>query len=178
MRTLIAGLLAGLAMFVWAALAHVVLPLGEVGVSRLPHEADMRGALHAAIGEAAGLYVFPSEMNAKPGPSGFLVYNPGNVTGITPPVLGGELVAEVVQSLIAAALVGVALISGYWRRVGFVALIGVAAALSTSGSYWLWYRFPTDYTLGYMFVDLVRYVVAGLVIAALVKPRASPAAIA
>ena len=31
-RVLTAGLLAGLAMFVWESVAHMVLPLGELGM--------------------------------------------------------------------------------------------------------------------------------------------------
>jgi hypothetical protein len=31
-RILLAGLLGGLAMFIWQSVAHVVLPLGEAGI--------------------------------------------------------------------------------------------------------------------------------------------------
>ncbi len=175
MRILIAGVLGGIAMFVWASLAHLVLPLGTMGISTLPNEPAAVQALHAAVGEKSGLFLFPST-DAKGGPSGFLAYSAGNVMAMTPSTLGEEVALEVIQSLIAAGLVAMAAVTAYWRRVGFVALVGVAASLCTSGSYWVWYRFPTDYTLGYMFTDILRYVAAGLVIAALVRPRAAATA--
>ena len=175
MRILIAGVLGGLAMFIWSAVAHLALPLAEIGVSRLPNEAATRAALQATVGDREGLYVFPYGPSAPQGPSGFLVYNAGNVLGLSPPTLVGEFAEETLESLIAAVLVGMAALAGYWRRVGFVALVGVAGVLTTNVSYWLWYRFPADYTLAYMFTDFVGYVAAGLVIAALVRPRISSA---
>jgi hypothetical protein len=39
--------MAGIAMFVWSAIAHVMLPLGKVGLQDLPHEAPVIAALQA-----------------------------------------------------------------------------------------------------------------------------------
>ena len=47
----------------------------------------------------------------------------------------------------------------------------MAGSLATNPSYWIWYKFPGDYTLGYMVVTIVGYLMAGLVIAAFMKPR-------
>ena len=171
MRVLIAGVLGGLAMFIWASVAHVVLPLGSYGVSKVQNEAALRSAAQAAVADKPGFYLFPYEPNAPPGPSGMLVYQPPNVMGMTPPMLGGEFASELVQAMVAAILVAMAGLAGYGRRVLVVVLIGVAAVLCTNASYWFFYRFPTDYTLGYIFTDFVRYVAAGLVIAAILKPR-------
>jgi len=49
-------------------------------------------------------------------------------------------------------------------RVGFVAMVGLAAAITT---------FPAAYTLGYGFTEFVGYVAAGLAIAAIVRPKAA-----
>jgi len=35
-RVFLAGLLGGVAMFMWTSLAHVVLPIGETGVQEIP----------------------------------------------------------------------------------------------------------------------------------------------
>ena len=37
-RILLAGVLGGIALFVWEGIAHEVLPLGEAGVKALPNE--------------------------------------------------------------------------------------------------------------------------------------------
>ena len=59
MRTLLAGIAAGIAMFIWSSIAHVATPLGMVGVSTLPDESVTVGNLASAIGDKGGLYLFP-----------------------------------------------------------------------------------------------------------------------
>jgi hypothetical protein len=50
----------------------------------------------------------------------------------------------------------------------------VLAAIGTNVSYWNWYGFPLAYTAAYMTTEIVGFVCAGLVAAALVKPAAVP----
>jgi hypothetical protein len=61
----------------------------------------------------------------------------------------------------------------YWSRVGFVTLVGLVSAVTTNGSYWNWYPFPLSYTLANMGIELAGFFVAGLAIAALLKPQKS-----
>jgi hypothetical protein len=170
MRIVIAGLLGGLAMYVWSSVAHVATPLGRMGISTLPNEAAITTVLKAGIGQQSGFYIFPSDMNAKAGPSGVLVYKPGLIQ-MSPSTLGKELVVQLIDGLIAAWLLSFAAIAGYLGRVAFVGGIGLAGALATNPSYWIWYHFPGSYTLAYMLITIVGYLVAGLVIAAILKPR-------
>ena len=71
----------------------------------------------------------------------------------------------------AAFLLAQTRIAAYAARVGFVALTGLAAGITTNVSYWNWYGFPTNYTVAYASMDVVGFVAAGLAIAAIVKPR-------
>ena len=48
-RAVLAGLLGGVAMFVWMSVAHVVLPLGETGVQEIANEPPVLTAMHAAL---------------------------------------------------------------------------------------------------------------------------------
>ena len=50
MRVLIAGILGGIAMYIWSTIAHVALPLGQVGVSQMPNEAAVLAAAQASYG--------------------------------------------------------------------------------------------------------------------------------
>src|SRR5580704_4414362 len=59
-RIVLAGLLGGIAMFMWMSLAHVVLPLGEIGVQEIQNEPPVLSAMHASLGEKSGLFVFPA----------------------------------------------------------------------------------------------------------------------
>jgi len=45
--------------------------------------------------------------------------------------------------------------------------------VTTNIPYFNWYHFPLDYTLAYGFIEWVGYAVAGLVLAAMLKPQTS-----
>ncbi|HUJ04012.1 MAG TPA: hypothetical protein VLW75_10265 [Rhizomicrobium sp.] len=188
MRILIAGILGAIAMFVWTSIAHVATPLGHIGFSQIPNEVPVVEAMERAIGDHDGLYFFPwvdpSDSRAmqnyaektKNSASGFIIYHaPGASNDMMKPMIY-EFAKELIEALIAAFLVGVAGSAGYAGRVGFVTLVGVTAAISTNASYWIWYKFPCDYTLAYMAITLIGYFVAALVIAAIVRTRQAPAA--
>jgi hypothetical protein len=183
MRIAIAGIAGGIAMFIWTSIAHIALPLGQIGFSQIPNEAAVLSAMHDSIGERSGLFFFPwtdmkssnamaeAEARMKINPSGLLIYHPPGATGMTTLLVIVEFVKEVIVSLIAAFLLAQTMIAAYAARVGFVALTGLAAGITTNVSYWNWYGFPTNYTLAYASIDVVAFVAAGLAIAAIVKPR-------
>jgi hypothetical protein len=185
MRIVIAGIVGGIAMFVWTSIAHIGLPLGQIGFSQIPSEKPVLSAMQHSIGSRSGLFFFPwtdmkssdamaqVEAKLKVNPSGLLVYHPPGAGGMTAQMLIVEFVKEVVVSMIAAFLLAQAVLTRYAARVGFVALVGLAAGLTTNVSYWNWYGFPTDYTATYAAIDIIAYVAAGLAIAAILKRRAT-----
>jgi hypothetical protein len=174
MRVLIAGVVAGLAMFVWSAIANTATPLGTLGISKSAPEGVILTTLHRVLGEEGALYVLPSvAMSGKApnGPSAFLVYNgPASDFGITPAKLAGELLVEVAAAIIAAWLLSMTRLSGFAGRVGFVTALGLLAAGMTNASNALWFGFPPAYVLGYAAIQMIGFVIAGVVIAA-VAPR-------
>jgi len=178
MRVLIAGILGAIAMFVWSSVAHLATPLATTGFSQIPSEAPVLAAMHNSIGDKNGLYFFPwvdpkdpkmmdkEAALMKANPSGLLIYHPpGADTGMGLSRLGAEFGKQLVVSLLAAWLLSMAAIASYLKRVCFVSGLGLAAAITTNVSYWIWYGFPTDYTLAYAFTDFFGYVVAGFAIA-------------
>ena len=185
MRIVIAGIVGGIAMFVWTSIAHIALPLGQVGFSQIPNEKPVLSAMQNSIGSRSGLYFFPwtdmkssdamaqVEAKMKTNPSGLLVYHPPGAAGMTTQMLIIEFIKEVVVSLIAAFLLAQTILLSYAARAGFVALTGLAAGLTTNVSYWNWYGFPADYTSAYSAIEIIGYIVAGLAIAAILKRRAT-----
>jgi hypothetical protein len=176
-RVLIAGLLGAIAMFIWTSVAHTVLPLGKTGFSQLSGEPVALGAMKAATNDKDGLYFFPwvdpndpkmmekSAAAIKAGPSGLLLYHPaGHGVSDMAPTLIEEFVKELIQSLIAAFIVSM-IVASFFSRVIAVTLIGVSGTLMTNASYWIWYKFPTDYTIAAFITDIVGAFVAGLLIA-------------
>src|SRR5215510_12516997 len=122
LRVLIAGLIGGFAMFAWEAVGHMLLPFGEMGISRLDNEVAVRDALQATIGDAEGLYLFPAMTPGGPPPgpgvSGLLMYHPAPGAPFNPLTFVWELAIELIQgvalALVMSALASRALVS----RVG------------------------------------------------------------
>lgn len=182
MRTPIVGVLGAIAMFAWATVAHIATPLAAIGLQTLPNEAAVVTALHDSLGDKPGLYFFP---NARGGdqaamraqmeklrtqPHGLLVYTPPGGTGMSPTQLGTEFTLELIESVLTAVLLA-AMAPGFIRRLGMAAAIGVIAAMATNFSYWNWYGFTLDYTLANAFTELMKFVFAGAVIAAVLGWR-------
>ena len=59
MRILIAGIIGGLVMFMWGAVAHMMFPLGEMGMKVPTEQASALSAL-APTTQGAGIYMYPS----------------------------------------------------------------------------------------------------------------------
>ena len=195
-RILLAGILGGIAIFIWTSVAHVLTPLGEVGISEMPNEPAVLSAMQASLGSSPGFYFFPG-MGLGPNatqaqkreamniyqqlldknPSGILIYKPAGQPAMSMGQLGRELGFEILEALLLAALLSMATVRTFGGRLGFAIVVGLIAAVTTNLSYWNWYGFPASYTCATMFVELMKYVVAGVVIA-IVAGRASKSAAA
>jgi len=195
-RIIIAGVLGGIAMFIWTSIAHMALPLGDAGVREIPNEPGLLPLMQTILDQQDGLYVFPGlGLGSNPtkqakqeamkhmaeryahNPSGLLVYHsPGRSLAMAR-LLSVEFVTELVEAFLAVFLLAQARLTGFGARFGFVLLVGIIAGISTNVSYWNWYGFPAVYTVAYVFIQIVGFACVGIV-AALVLGRASPSATA
>lgn len=185
MRILVAALAGAIAMFVWAAIAHMATPLAHVGFSGMANEpAALQSMTAENVGAKSGLYIFPwvdvkdpkamekYEARAKTQPTGLLLYHPlgQQLGGISGAMLSKEFLKQFVQALIAAWIVSM-IAAGFITRVGIVTAIGLSAGIATNVSQWNWYGFPTDYTLAQITIEVVSALVAGLAIAAVLPKK-------
>ena len=187
-RTLLAGILGAVAMFAWTSIAHMVLPLGNIGVKEIPNEAPVLSAMNGSVGTAHGLYMFPGmglgdnpsmkqmqdampayQQKMASSPSGILIYHPPGRADAMGVMLGIEFGKELGMVLLAAMLLGMTRLESYVSKVSFFAVIGLIAAVATNLSYWNWYGFPGNYTLSYMFTEFMGFLAAGLVAGAVLK---------
>jgi hypothetical protein len=65
-------------------------------------------------------------------------------------------------------------IGSFAGRVGFVLVAGILASITTNVSYSNWYGFPGIYTASYMLIEIVGFLLVG-VIAGLVLRKRTPA---
>jgi hypothetical protein len=187
-RILLAGLLAGIVMFLWEGLAHEVLPLGEAGIKALPNEAAFLASVKDV--KESGLYFFPApeerpgmssaEKNKarealmqkwKVGPAGIMVLQASGMEADSPAHLIFQCVFDILVMLVAAVLLSRAtLLSTYMARVAFVTMLAVFPILNGDLPYWNWYGFPVVYTLAQFVLRIVGFLVGGLVVAKFVQP--------
>ena len=190
MRPLLAGILGGIVMFIWTSIAHMALPLGEAGINEIPNESAVLDAMKSSMGDKTGLYIFPGlgigkdatheqkseamkqmQQRIATNPSGILMYHPpGRPFGFGKS-LAVEFSTEVLQAILVIWLLAQTRIESFGGRVGFVVIAGILAAITTNVSYWNWYGFPGVYTISYILIEIVGFVLVGIVAAMLLRKR-------
>ena len=188
-RIFFAGILGGIVMFIWSFIAHDLLPLGELGVSEMPNQQTLRDSMTANLTEP-GLYHFPGH-KAGPnatrqekqaameqamkemanGPSGLLVYHPKRDFSFGK-LLGIEFATEFIEALLLVWLLAQTCIETFGGRIGFVFVAGILAAITTNVSYWNWYGFPGVYTVAYMSIELIGFLLVGIIAGLMLGKRA------
>lgn len=179
MRTLIAGLIGGIVFFLWAAVAHMVLPIGEMGM-RQPVAEEPLLAVAKENMPAAGIYMVPGlspeqmkdesavkaySEKAKSNPYAFVVYQPQGRDGMD---MGGNLLTQFISDTLSAFVVAFVLglgAFGFSKRVFIATALGLFSWLSINVPYWNWYRFPLDFTLGALVEQVVGWLLAGAAMA-------------
>jgi hypothetical protein len=192
-RLLLAGLLAGIVVFVWGALSHMVLSLGESAIKTMPNETAVLSNLNQNIKEP-GFYLYPGGMEEaqkatpaeqealtkkyeetyKTQPHGILILTPPSGTMYSfPKLLVNELLSNILSGLIAACLLSLAIgsLPSFLGRVLFITTLGFFSTLAIDLSYWNWYGFPTKYLISSFADNTIGWALAGVVLAAMIKPR-------
>jgi len=196
-RILLAAVLGGIAMFIWASIAHMVLPLGQAGVKEIPNEQPVLSAMQAGLGQASGLYLFPGvglgpdasrqqrsaamqqyAQKLAANPSGLLIYHPPGAPALTPRQLATEFVTEFAEALLLAILLSQMRATSFGSRIGLAFVIALVGAITTNIPYWNWYGFPLSYTLPYACTEIIGYLIAGIVAISVLKTPAAQAAVA
>jgi hypothetical protein len=185
-RILIAGIVGGIVMFAWGAVAHMFLGVGEAGVKNLPNEEAVISCMRSNIPDP-GLYFAPGmDMTRKPtdeefaawsnkyqaGPNVFLVYRPTGMAPMSPRQFGYEFLSNVLAALVGAIMLTWTAPS-FGKRVGLATFIGLAAWLSINVSYWDWYRFPANFVASELIEQLVGWGLSGAAMALILRGRSS-----
>lgn len=180
MRVLIAGIIGGIVIFIWGALAHTILGLGMVGIHQPVNEDAALNGLRPGLGQQAGIYMLPSlapdkmsdkgalqlyTQKVQNAPYAFIVYMPqaDNMTQMGPQ-LGRQWASDTLAALALAFVMGLAGLS-FGRRIGIAIAAAIFSWLCTMVPYWNWYRFPLDFTWAALVEQLVGWVLAGAAMA-------------
>lgn len=169
-RVVVAAILGGLTVFLWGMVSHMVVELGEMGVSKLPNEAAVLASLEDNV-PAGGLYLFPMEEDPDKREAAY-ANHPSGIAAIAPagtPLafgrrLGYEFATNVLGTLFAVLLLGGAgALATVAQRIYAGAALGAFASISINASYSIWYNFPTAHLVGQTIDQVVGWVLALLV---------------
>lgn len=181
MRLLIAAIIGGIVMFIWGAVAHMALPIGEMGMKVAVEQDAAISALQASATQGEGVYVLPGfapeKMSDqtfvdafvekyKSSPSALVMYQPGGNPALTS--MAPNLIKQVVTDLLAAFVAAWVLALGafgFGRRVLIAGALGLFSWLTISLPYWNWYMFPTTFTIGNLLEQVIGWLLAGAAIA-------------
>ena len=182
-NVLLGGVLAGVVLFIWGAVAHMLLPLGNMGMRELPHATSVTYALDLAL-EGPGLYVFPWmdendmsreawaewESDYRDGPVGMILYRPEGGDPMDARLFMVQALTDLAAGLIAAVLLHFTIL-GFVGRLLFVTAMGLFSWLTSSIPWWNWYGFPGEMTIAAGIEMIVGWFLAGLVLAAVEGSR-------
>lgn len=190
-RIFIAAILGGIVLFLWGAVAHMFLGLGDSSLKGIPNEETVLSMMKENITES-GLYFFPwMDMKTtdkaareawtqkyKAGPSGLMVYYPNGMEPMSARHMIIQVITDILAVLFAAILLAKATsgIKGYFGRVMFMATFGLVSTFAISLPYWNWYGFPFSFVTASLIEQVVGFALAGLVLAWRIKPAVKPAA--
>lgn len=188
-RTILAGLAGGVVVFFWGAVAHMFLPLGNMGLVEI-EEPVQQVALQGldAQFDRPGIYLLPmmseaqwnDEAQAKAFgertrelPYAFIVYEPkaGDMMERFGAHLGTQWVTDSLAGLLAAFMASLVAL-GRFQRALLIAGFGLFASLVVALPQWNWYRFPTDFTIAVVITQTVGWLLGGLAIAGILRPKA------
>src|SRR5437667_2700950 len=181
-RIVIAAVVGGVVMFVWGAVAWMVLPLHTSTVKDVPNEDELRAVVRKNVTEP-GFYAVPGWGEAKADQKGWETkYREGpRILAVLLPQGGDPMMAstyvkgfaiDVLAALFAAWLLSKAVggLNSYGARVQFVTVTGLFAGIAVHLAYWNWLEFPTNYTIAYLADITIGWLLTGLAISAIVKP--------
>ena len=178
-RIVLAGVVAGIVLFLWESVAHMVLPLGEAGIRGLDNEAAMLAAIKANVKED-GFYFFPNplapggtpeqqrqaEQAMLAGPAGIMIVHPKGDPGLTATRLILQGTFDILSMILAGIVLSQAvMLKGLGLRIGLVTMLACLPTLRTELPQWNWYGFPAAYTASQLTLHLVGFALGGFVLA-------------
>ena len=181
-RALLAALLGAIVLMIWGAVFWTALPLSQ----RVMDGATDEAALAAAIGDTlpeSGVYLIPWMEEGtdqagwvqrhRRGPIVQVFYRAEGAEPMAPTVFLAGFVNMFTASLIAVGILslGLPLWPGYGQRVLVVFLLGLFAAVAVDLSAPIWMYHPWDYATFQTLYHASSWLLAGLAIAAILKPR-------
>ncbi len=184
-RLVLGGVLGGVVLFVWGMISYMLLPWHAATLEQFKDEQAVAQVL-AANAAGSGVYLLPNPHRHDPALTaeqrkaaaedgvarmmqGPFMFAAVSLHGARD--MGAALLMNLLVNMVSAGLVLWLLMQtgglSYRRRVGFVVMVALAAAMIVHGPYWIWWGFSTPFTLVEFADPLIGWFLVGLVLARL-----------
>lgn len=183
-NVIVPGVVAGFALFIWAAVSWMVIPWHNATINNMPNGEEIAALMKQSLTEHQ-VYHYPgfpleeseSAMEAafnrmKQGPNmHFMVYNPNGVDPMSPMNFLSSLILNILTGIAAAWLLLMALpkLNGTMEKVLFMLTVGTIGMLVGPLANWNWWYYPTDFTLVMVADMTVSWIIVGLILSKMVK---------
>ncbi|MBL0062538.1 MAG: hypothetical protein IPP40_13890 [bacterium] len=182
-RFILAGVLAGVAMFAWGAISHMFLPWHEATMETFRDE-DLVAEVLMKEAPVSGIYVAPmagmmekgisaeeqdKRMNeawakGEKGPNIFMSFHREGKSGMAMPMIL-DFATLVLMSFLMLWLLAAAPNLTLVGKILFVTIAGTAGIALVQLEQWIWWSFSTSYALVNIVDSAIRWAVGGLVLA-------------
>jgi hypothetical protein len=188
-RLALGSLLGGIVLFVWGAIAWMVIPWPGDPLRAFTNEAAVVQAV-TANAPRSGNYLLPIEPNRAPGMSDEqyraarqaamdrMTHGPMIFAAVRLEPMGStsrplliQLLTELVLALMASCLLLQTGRLSYKGRVLFLTVVGLIIFVGGHADEWNWWSFSSAYMLMQFGAIVIGWLLASLVIAALVRGR-------
>ena len=182
-RFILAGVLAGVAMFMWGAISHMMLPWHEATMNTFRDE-DLVAEVLMKEAPVSGIYVAPmagmldegitaeeqeSRMNeawdkGAKGPNIFMSFHREGKDGMAMPMIL-DFAVLVLMSFLMLWLLAAAPNLTFVGKVLFVTIAGSVGIALVQLEQWIWWSFTSGYALVNIVDSAIRWAVGGMVLA-------------
>ncbi len=181
-RTLIAGLAGGIALFIWGWVSWGMLPWHQATLRFLEPPETVNETVRAMGATEPGVYLWPepvSDMSDQDAMAeytqqheqgfGLLIFHPAPGDPMSPTLMAKGAGISILIGVLLAGMMQMVVVPGFFQRILFATALGVVAALSADANLWNWFYAPQDYTIVGALDRIIGFFIAGLIPAAVVK---------
>jgi len=187
-KILLAAFIGAVVQMVWGWLFWGALPFSKSIIQTAESEDAIREVVDANLKES-GVYFMPYlgaydvdgqaafQQKHESGPIVTVFFRKEGAPVQSPSILLKGFFHVFVSVLLLLAIMSKAMprLPSYWSRVMFIFLMGIFAAFYSNYTNSIWWYVPWSYSTGYANYHIVAWLLTGLAIAPVVKPRTTDA---
>jgi hypothetical protein len=172
-RLIVVGTVVGaLVLFAWQSISHGVLGLPEKGLREFPNDSGTAAAAHAIRTLAPQNAVYFSRYGVLAAVGISADY--ADKTKQFVPMMVKQVIIDLTVVLVLVLLLDRVATGSIWRTAATYSALALAYMGCVDVSNWVWWNFPTSWTIGNLADQVIGFFLVGLTIAAICRRFEQP----